>query len=340
MLESLKIQGFRCFDHFEIDDLTRVNLIVGRNNSGKSVLLEAIEALRLAGYLEFPFARSMERRGEIVRGEYAVSHLFAGHRVTQGSSFGLAGLDDSSEKHVRCTIDGEFDDRHQIGLALRVESTDSRASFALTAADARIDYDSRPDEHFKRLPAVAPLFITPASLTPAMIGDRWQKVALNPEEQRVVEAVRLIDPKIEQLAWVGGVESGAERAGMAVKYEGVERRIPIGSLGEGIWRMLGLALALAHSANGTLLLDDIDTGLHHTVMADMWRMVLETSKRLNVQVFATTHSRDCVEGLGAICGEDTRDLIRLHRIEPGEPRSIKYSDKQITIAAERGIEVR
>ncbi len=78
-----------------------------------------------------------------------------------------------------------------------------------------------------------------------------------------------------------------------VKCTGVKSRIPIGSLGDGIWRMLGLILVLVRSQDGVVLIDEIDTGLHFTVLSNMWKLVYETAKRLNVQVFATTHSNDC-----------------------------------------------
>ena len=54
-----------------------------------------------------------------------------------------------------------------------------------------------------------------------------------------------------------------------------------------MWRMLGLALALANAKGGVLLVDEIDTGLHYSIMGDMWRMVGKLAATLDVQVFAT-----------------------------------------------------
>ncbi len=42
MLQSLKIEGFRGFQNFEMANLGRINLLVGKNNSGKTSILEAI----------------------------------------------------------------------------------------------------------------------------------------------------------------------------------------------------------------------------------------------------------------------------------------------------------
>ena len=55
--------------------------------------------------------------------------------------------------------------------------------------------------------------------------------------------------------------------------QGISDRIPIGSMGDGIWRLLGLALALALTEGGILLVDEIDTGLHYSVMENMWKLV-------------------------------------------------------------------
>ena len=108
-----------------------------------------------------------------------------------------------------------------------------------------------------------------------------------------------------------------------------------------MWRMLGLALALANVKGGVLLVDEIDTGLHYSVMADMWRMVSERAAALKVQVFATTHSRDCYESLAAVVQSDSPSPeITIQRIDPSREQAIRFSDEAIVAAAERGIEVR
>jgi AAA15 family ATPase/GTPase len=106
--------------------------------------------------------------------------------------------------------------------------------------------------------------------------------------------------------------------------------------------MLGLALAIVNAKNGVLLVDEIDTGLHYTVMSDMWKMIWKTAKRLNVQVFATTHSNDCWHSLADIANVEnpSEDGITIHRVEKDKPKSILFTERQIAIAAERDIEVR
>jgi hypothetical protein len=77
-------------------------------------------------------------------------------------------------------------------------------------------------------------------------------------------------------------------------------------------------------------------------MSDMWKMLWETAKRLNVQIFATTHSNDCWKSLADIANAEnpSEDGIMIHRVEKGKTHSIVFTEDEIAIAAEEGIEVR
>ncbi len=106
--------------------------------------------------------------------------------------------------------------------------------------------------------------------------------------------------------------------------------------------MLAAALSLASARGGYLLVDEIDTGLHHTVMRRMWKLVFETAKRLDVTVFATTHSYDCVRALAAIADPNVREAseVVLLRLEPGKHEGVHFSEAEIARLAERDIEPR
>ena len=131
-------------------------------------------------------------------------------------------------------------------------------------------------------------------------------------------------------------------SGFFVRLKDTKKRVPIGSMGDGIWRMLGLSLALVSAKDGVLLVDEIDTGLHYTALEDMWKLIWETSKKLNVQVFATTHNSDCWKALEALTSrEDVAEGdISIQRIEKDAPRSVAYNKQEIATAVARETEVR
>ncbi|MDE2841210.1 MAG: AAA family ATPase [Chloroflexota bacterium] len=106
--------------------------------------------------------------------------------------------------------------------------------------------------------------------------------------------------------------------------------------------MFGVALALANSQGGFLLIDEAENGIHHTIQRDFWRMALLTAQANNVQVFATTHSWDCVAGFAqaAVAAEGVEGaLVRLDSDGEGI-RAVEYSEEDLQVAAEQGIEVR
>ncbi len=175
----------------------------------------------------------------------------------------------------------------------------------------------------------------------------FDDVVLTPQEDLVTDAMRIIEPDIERIASSGSerLRSGmrlASRGGILARLKGIKDRVPVGSLGDGIWRMLGLALAAVQSGNGILLVDEIDTGLHHTVMQDMWRFLYSCSKKYNVQIIATTHSWDCYHSLAVICRDDVSEGsdVTISRIERGREEAVGYTEQEIVAVADRDIEVR
>jgi predicted ATPase len=190
-------------------------------------------------------------------------------------------------------------------------------------------------------------FITSESLRSHQVVLLLEHVMLTPEQAVLMEALRTIEPTIDGIAPVAlsaqTRHDMPERGGVVVRCTGESERIPIGSMGDGVWRLLSIALCLVRTQSGILLVDEIDTGLHYTVMADMWRLVMATAKRLNVQVVATTHNRDCYESLAAIARADidVEDSdISIQRLEKGRRKAVAFSEREIVIAAQRGIEVR
>ncbi len=183
-------------------------------------------------------------------------------------------------------------------------------------------------------------FITTEGVTRENVVSMFESIVLTPDEATVLRALHTIEPGIERIASVGTRARRSRRdarGGLAMMVAG--QRIPIGSMGDGIWRLLGIALALVRTRGGVLLVDEIDTGLHYSVLVDMWRLVLETARNLDIQVFATTHSRDCYEALAAVT-EPGRTEISLQRIERGKVEAVAFTELEIRQAADRGLEVR
>lgn len=99
-----------------------------------------------------------------------------------------------------------------------------------------------------------------------------------------------------------------------------------------------IVLAAATVPGGLVLVDEIENGLHHSVLPDVWRVVGKTAEAFDVQVFATTHSFECVEAARAGLGNG----FRLHRLEvvDGSSHCVTYSEDALDGAIRHHMEVR
>ena len=366
MYSSVLITGYRGLESFKLEGLGRINLLVGTNNSGKTSILECIELLRSAGNAHV-LITILGRRGEWgyssdeERHDYLdVTHLFANHKLP--SKFVVEGLSAhtrsplSWNNHVTVAVSDlrssqlPFIDQDSMQqdeqLALNVNWSDAREEFrAGVTSEGLLRWPwARRMSRLRDTASESVQFIRTYGMTTLDVVSLFDDIVLTEQEQHVTEALRIIDRSIERIASVGIERRPYVRespGGVVLKLHGVPYRVPIGSAGDGMWRMLGLALALSNAKGGVLLVDEIDTGLHYSVMESMWRMVSERAVALNVQVFATTHSRDCYESLAAVVRSNSQSPdATIQRIDARRKRAVRFSNDEVVAAAERGIEVR
>jgi AAA domain, putative AbiEii toxin, Type IV TA system len=331
---------------FELQQLGKLNLLVGTNNSGKTSQSN-FESLREVMIGRGEYILSDERAGGR---ELDVRHLFYGHEIDEGSKFSIFGNNYNDGEGITVSVEhtGQlslFEDLREFVLVIEWLGQENESiKLPLSSKEGLpLDYVRRVRRDFKNLGSKTQ-FVTSSSLTSEKMIELFDQVVLTPEEELVTEALQTIEPNIDRIASVGSEKYRytGSRSGFVVRLTEGDQRIPIGSMGDGIWRMLGLTLAIVNARNGVLLVDEIDTGLHFSAMSDMWKLIWETAKRLNVQVFATTHNSDCWTSLAAIASNESpsEEGITIQRIEKGKPNSIVFTERQVVIAAERGIEVR
>ncbi|MYF72067.1 MAG: AAA family ATPase [Gemmatimonadetes bacterium] len=186
--------------------------------------------------------------------------------------------------------------------------------------------------------------VGPSLLSDDDIARFWYSVALRDGEARAIHALRLIyGNEVERVVVIGDERSSGRSGQRAiVGFKGQESPVSLKSLGDGAVRLFGVALALANSQDGFLVIDEAENGIHHSVQRDFWKMVMTTAVENNVQVFATTHSWDCVVGFAqAAVGLEEVDgiLVRLER-DGEQMRVVEYSEEELRIAGEQSIEVR
>lgn len=395
MLTSLKIENFRGLSNLQIEKLGRINLIVGKNNCGKSTLLEAIRI----------FAKGANPK--ILR-EIAASH---GEKYSVGESNGEDNLFSEDQEilfqnyfsgrefgsndksiyigNIESTrfvkiehalyldefqeiedVDGETLRRRK---RTRIEKNDlfllqTKAQQALIVSSSESDlqgwielgesyYPRRNQSFWDRAVSDTPLSYLPTQfLSLDYLAQLWDQIVLTPYEESVKRALKIVEKNVEEIAFVQTKNNEirtsrrletTERTAK-IKLKGMKQGISLNSMGDGMLRVLQLAITLFSARNGFLLIDEFENGLHWTVQERIWDFVFELSTELNIQVFATTHSSDAVKTFAAAANNHPQQgmLIKLAKpelsIESGEALAIVASLDEVSLlaAAQAEIELR
>ncbi len=377
MLDSFLVRNFRLFEDLRIDRLGLVNLFVGKNNSGKSCLLEAFQLYAgnatLDVILDIISAHDGNWEAEIEpeadaapqRSGRPLKGLFRGFHLPDPGTPGIevGPLGDSNQRIVLQVE--TYQTVQEVGVIKRVQVSPSELSdlvnveFWLVAREGTRGALLAPigileDLRYVRPPALVgraaggrefkyPFHSIPAlSLTDRQVASLWDKVHLTDLENEVIAGLQLIHPKISGVAFLGGETQTNGRRVAVVRLSDSSERYPLKSMGDGLSRVLQMILALVSAKDGILLVDEFENGLHWTVQPKIWQLVFRLAKRLNVQVFATTHSQDCVKAFSSVW-QDDEDAATFHRLDRDARNGVKvttYDRSMLSDSVETEVEVR
>lgn len=368
MLQSLEIENFRQFSHFTIPKLGRINLLTGKNNHGKTSILEAIHLLMTTEHPAQVMTELQVMRGELSHTyenqKYAseIRHFFHNRVISNQKPIKISGLLNDHHKSFQIEIIPGHSKSNRIIPIDALSGNLQQPDLPQLRIKVR-NFDESVDQYegslssgekiiFSRQPLQSSIlqnqnselvFLT--KLTAQEAAYFYSQVVLLPEEERVLEAIRIIEPDIQRIAPKSvevEVLGSMPKTGFFAKLKDLDEIVPIASMGDGLWNLMGIILILVNAKGKTLLIDEIDVGLHYSVMVDLWKLIWKITKELDIQVFATTHSQDCWKALGELIeAEEIYDNeIMIHRIDAKHDHSVSYDTDKIVIAAEDQVEVR
>ena len=360
-LPSLSIRGFRGIGELDVPRLGRVTLLAGRNGAGKTAVLEAVRVYASRGrehvlsallrnHEEFVLAVDEDDDRELAPDPAA---LFHGRNVPPNSRIQIGPRDGSSDGGLR--IEAVAANAEQVArmesqcrgtppLVMEISFANHKQTIPWFFLHY-IRYEGFADDREKLPPELSCRSLGPGLPNNNEVSGLWDEVALTDDEDRAVRALNLVlDGKVDRVTVIGDRQQGHNDYGrrVVVKLRDRDKPAPLRSLGDGATRLFGLALSLAGSRNGFLVIDEAENGIHHSVHGDFWRMILRTAAENDVQVFAATHSFDCVRGFARAAADSPGCegiLVRLEK-EDERTRAVVYSESALETAAEQGIEVR
>ncbi len=350
---KLTIQNFRGIQTLDIKDFQRVNLLVGRNNCGKTSVLEALFLISGMGNPQLPVNIHFFRDIGLTEGEdfnylfynldfeqspqieatitkvlkkrtLTIAPVYADYISTDGKELKKKDLSQFSDQSINVTtstlqlIEGirlKFNEDQQVGYA-EAHLKEGQITFVFPAS-----------ESYKE--SLRCTFLINKT-TRLQLDKRLDRLIVQKNLEEIISVLKEIEPTLKD------IRLGAN--GIIYTDIGLDKLMPLNLLGDGIRRLLAIVSAVFDAKNGILLIDEIENGFHYTSLKTLWKAVCRAAQDFNVQIFATTHSYECIE---AFANSEFPE-IALYRIDrtDGKHQAFFYSAEVLRAGIEKEFEVR
>lgn len=355
MFKQLIVKNFRCFGSLHLRDLARVNLIAGKNNTGKTALLEAIHLHNNPSDLELPIDinghRGLTRTDASDAG--VDEWLFYG-------KYGHVGFEvwTQDERGIDRTLSMRFVSAAELRQQNPILEMEIQSSFRSDVANndtrrriAKFEQSGKPPQYSVAFQAgvgafglrapvewhTISVFVGIATAARELDIRLFGQLEIAKRQDEILPALRLLEPRLQRLSLIPFGKIAVIHGDI-----GLPLLVPLHFMGEGTRRLLSVLLAIATAKDGVLLVDEIENGFHHSVHKDVWKAISTAARENNVQVFATTHSWECMKAAHEAFSEGTEYDFAIHRLQrtSSDISVVTYDQKHIDSALFNAVEMR
>lgn len=344
MIKNAEIHNFRGIRQTVINDFSRINVFFGKNNCGKSSLLEALFLVtgisnpilpitinNLRGYIR---TKREDLATDFYNQDISIPILLKSELDTEIREVEISLIQSNSKKVNLAelaggsnTIAGSF---YGIKHEFRLNGNRYHSELVIpedTESQAKVNVDNRYSERIlsEYIPSNYPLID---------YSQHLEQLFKNKQEDKVLKTLRQIDKRIVGITIVGK---------QLMVDTGDNRRYPINMMGDGMRKIVSLLANLYDRKSGILLIDEVDNGFHFSAMPILWKAIIDAAVTNEIQVFATTHNIDSLKGLNQACGEMNFEEISLYKLigkQNGDLVSVRYNPSQLAFSLEQELELR
>lgn len=359
MITSLGLRNFKCFTHLNLPEVAQITIVGGRNNVGKTALLEAL-ALFYGKVSPRMFSRHLTWRGVnnvSNASDFVIGPLFKDYQMEKTISISVT--DDGHEEtmeiefhptYTHRAIEPAVSDRRENRSQENLDETPS-ASYIVDITykssgsqnrKAQVIQDAQLSEVQGDQSLLYPrkvIFITAnTGFNSDVDANRFGQLDIIGEQQIIIDFLKILEPRLQDLSAIAVGQKLLIHGDI-----GIGRKIPLALMGEGMGRLLSIVLAIAISQDGLILIDEFEHGIHHSGMVQLWEGISRMATKYNCQIIATTHSYTNLQSAyqGILDGglADNFRYIRLDRIANGIVAKT-YTHEMLGAALESNWEVR
>ena len=344
MFDKIEIERFRGIRYASIEGFKQINLFFGKNNCGKSSLLES---LFLVSGLSNPL---LSIHVNFMRG-YSKVRL-------NDLKFDFYNLDSTLPIHIRMENEEKRDlkinlfEQNQNNVSLNAEDANILSNVEEGRYGLRFDFKI-DDESFESQLRFDSANSTDAtrivpkqyveSLRCTYLSPKYdfsasiqglKNILQNKDEHFIVEGLKLIEPRVKDFIFTDKE--------MLVDI-GLAKRIPVNMMGDGARKIVSLLTTVYDCKDGALLVDEISNGFHYSVMCNLWKVLINAAIRNNTQLFITTHDTDSIKGLRDAALYKFDNIVaafKLLKTSDDELKAYHYSLESLDYSINQEIEVR
>lgn len=340
MIKRLYIQNFKEFEHLEIPDIGGITLIGGQNNVGKTALLEAIYLFYDTGNPGLLFRHLGWRGIEIstVDAETLFSPIFFDFNIENQININVQdecyngvmsiAFDPSyAQKSISVEISNKNTEltktnaiiatSYAFSINYKIDGIDEdvvRLIIKQSSNNLEIQFEPAQTSFFSSSMKHIAIFLpTRLRINPREEAIRFGQLDIKRLNDHVIDVLKILEPRLQGVTAVTLPQGSL----MYADVSSMARKVPIDFLGDGMSRLLSITLAIATAKDGVVLIDEIDSGLHYSVLLKIWEAICKAAREFHCQVVATTHSYECLQAAydGALQAgvENEFHYIRLDR---------------------------
>ena len=283
---SAKITRYRKLEDVEIKKISRVNIFAGGNNKGKTTVLEAFYLMShlndLQAYLDLE-----KYRGKFLgdfHSKWVDKNFIASIDIKASFNNAETGLLIEKE-----TTEENIDRTGYLDSLVSESFVDS----TMLSSCIHLFSNREPDYRYTKSQILCPsAFTSPYRYNEKLLHTAHKLAIENRYFEKVISFIReYLDDTIEKIDLVN--DEGENR--FKVTTSSVDKAIDITKYGEGLQRVFEIALLLGYCKDGILCIDEIDSAIHKSLLIKFTEFIQRTAKEFNVQIFLSTHSKECID---------------------------------------------
>ena len=342
---DFSVENYRGIRRCRLEKLEQVNLFFGKNNCGKSSLLESLFILSGPDNPTLPILANKSRALDSLEEtdlkiefyqanpEHTIQLSSLGEQSRQVSIRMIEShSQDITLEDLQKTSSESAGKRYGLKTSFSTETEkENRYHSELVVTDGKNGKVTSDKRYKETLYAE----YIPSSHLQTNIVENLTEIIRNKQEKEIVEALQIVEPRITDV----------QLAGRKVMVDvGLPARLPINVLGDGVRKVLAVILSIYRCRNGVLIIDELDNGLHFSVMPQLWEVILYMCRKHHTQIFASTHNMDLVKSLVKAAGQSAQTpqvaAYKLIRKDDDELVALRYSAEELAYAIGQGMEVR